>query len=305
MTQLSDSFFTGPERLESFPQIGRDIRKGSASVLQVSDARRVREALDEGNAERATRRLSIIRANSEAMVLIYWEFILSFVPALNEMASVDWRHVMQWAHGQLKTSTQPVPAFTSEPAVSTVLRLLDPEQIGPETVREFREAVVGGTQSSASEIIERSRHSFGRIIGAIDRRAWPEASAAFNEYFSAMRTIHDVLVDFDALVISGIRELHGQECMERVLYNAFTTCMFYEGLWAAVKTMSPEQVAAFLADHLRAHFSGPEAEGAVQVVADLRALRQRRIDATPRRRAYGTGRASLADADRANVVPGK
>jgi hypothetical protein len=60
----------------------------------------------------------------------------------------------------------------------------------------------------------------------------------------------------------------GQKMAEEVLHESFTTGLHYEGLWALVMKMSSAEVASFLAEHVRAHFSGLGRDGVVRIVEE-------------------------------------
>jgi hypothetical protein len=160
------------------------------------------------------------------------------------------------------------PTMSSDPVCANVLRVLAPERLGPDVVREFRAAILAGTRCAATELLEPTVPMFDAMLAAIDRNDPIGATEAFERYFSRMRTLHDVLVELVAFQISAIAELHGQAVMEKVLRESFVTCLFYEGLWAAVRAMTHEETAAFLAEHLRAHFSGAGRSGSVEVVEE-------------------------------------
>jgi hypothetical protein len=260
------SFFRGPERVEAFPAIGRLVRKGSPSALAVSDADRVRDALAANNEDLATKYLSIIRANCEGLLGIYAEFTLAFAPALQKRG-LDCGAPIETAYARWKALTAAHQEYRNEPDSGAVLRTLDVYAITT-GAGEFRRALLAGQPTLAAALIDGPGGDYEEMIAAIRGDDYAEAAARFDSYFRRMQLIHDLLVDLASLIISAIREHFGQQTAGDVLYEAFTTGSFYEGLWALVSRMSAEERAAFLADHLRAHFSGAAREGSAQVIEE-------------------------------------
>ena len=265
----SGSFFEGEERLETFPVLGRKIRKGNLSALRISDFQRIRHALQEGKYDLARQYLEILKGNSEGMIVIYSEFIYAFAPILNAHSPlIDFKPVYARAYELFKKSLATHPGLNTGPETQKFLQIFHPDQIRRESVVELRAALQTGSVTSVAPLIEPTVAIYNSLSLAMDQGDSTSALAAFDQYFFKVRALHDSMVELDSLIISAIEELHGQEITEKVLYEAFTTCMFYEGLWSAMSQMSPVEVAAFLADHLRAHFAGPGSEGSVEWIEE-------------------------------------
>ena len=60
----------------------------------------------------------------------------------------------------------------------------------------------------------------------------------------------------------------GQAAAETALGETFGACSFNETMWRTFAALAPVERAAFLAEHLRSHFSGPGGEGAVEIVEE-------------------------------------
>jgi hypothetical protein len=274
MTNASQgSYFRGAERLEAFPALGRLVRKGSPDQLSVSDADRVREALRSGKAEVAKQYLSIIRPNCIGMVGIYVEYVYSLAPVLERhVPRIDYRLSTRHAYDLWKSLVHGHPELEAEPEASLLLETLHPDHILPTTVAKFRQDLAAAQPTIVDEVTRVATGHFDALIAALDRGDYSSASVAFETYFRKMRVIHDVLVDCHSLLIASIAELHGQKTAEETLHQSFSTCTLYEGLWALIGAMTHEETAAFLAEHLRAHFSGAAREGVTEVVEDKRSL---------------------------------
>jgi hypothetical protein len=173
------------------------------------------------------------------------------------------------AYERFVRSTTVRTDFREYSETAQVLGVFHPDRVSPRTVVELREGLVTGQAGFIDAMLGPLAGEFESVRTATAAGHFRGALGCFERYYSSMRRLHDLLVEFVSSLIDAIAEIHGQAIAEQTLYEAFTTCLFYEGLWKAVRAMSHEEAAAFLADHLRGHFSGPAREGAVDIVEEL------------------------------------
>lgn len=261
-----EGFFEGAERLEPFAAIGRLIRKGGSAVLAVSDAERVRGALREQKGNEAIDYLSVIDANAQAMLAIYVEFVLAFPKAAaGDPAGIDAADVIARSHALCATRVR-ASSLHAHAISLTVLDAFAAGRVSAESVDELRRDALAGKPTIVGDLSSGSQLLARNLRASITSGEFRESIAVFDEYLAHIRAQHDVLVELISAYVTVLADRHGQTAAERVLSQAFTTCLFYEGLWALVGAMNAEQVAAFLADHLRGHLSGAAREGAVSIV---------------------------------------
>jgi hypothetical protein len=265
----TNSFFDGKERLEIFPVLGRAIRKGSPAELRVSDAARVRDAIRAGNFDTARGYLSIIRQNCEGMIAIYCELCLAFASIVAKAApQYSHRLLTERAYSYWKQRIDCDEEIRNDPSASLLLDRFAPHRVSSESVVSYRQDAAASKQTIATEIIDQPSRHLDALLDATEKNDHEAALLAFENYYREMRSAHDLLVEYCSATITAMTEICGQAESERMLQEAFTTCLFYEGLWGAIKAMNVEEAAAFLADHLRAHFSGDHREGSVDVVEE-------------------------------------
>jgi len=267
-------FFRGSERLEPIPALGRLIRKGSPAELAVSDADRVRAALRARDAQLATGYLSIVRSSAEMMVTSYVEFVLAFAPALAAHdPPIDHADIYRRAHDTWRRAVEASPELGGSGAATNadgrqVAAALGPDTVLPSTVGEMRQALMSGGRTRAADLLVGPAADFERLSAALAAGDVAGAAAAFEDYYGRMRRLHDLLVELDSLLISVIAETCGSSVAGEILYQSFTGCLFYGGLWQLAGAMSAEELAAFLADHMRGHFSGPARDGTIDIVEE-------------------------------------
>lgn len=85
---------------------------------------------------------------------------------------------------------------------------------------------------------------------------------------AAFRFVHDALVRLVSCYAAAVAGLYGQDTAEQAMRKSFSGCSFVEAMWAPVAVLQPDELAAMLADHLRAHLSGPGQEGAISIVEE-------------------------------------
>lgn len=103
-----------------------------------------------------------------------------------------------------------------------------------------------------------------RVIPAAAAGDWETASAEFELAFARSRHTHDMLFRFSWAIMGVLPD----ESVQAGLTHVLTSCSFYEASWAQGQQLTPVQMAVYLAEHLRLHFSGPDREGSVQIIEE-------------------------------------
>jgi hypothetical protein len=189
--------FSGDERLEPFPLIGRLIRKGHPAQLAIPDADRVRVALNAGNGELAAGYLSIIRANCEGMVFVYGEFIPAFADVLERRTPrLDFLPSLRRAHQRFERLTGERETFRGHPETAQVLDAFHPRRVSPRMVTELREGLVKGLPGFIGEMVRPPSTAIDSTLKAIGTGHYDEALSTFERYYASMRRLHDLLVEF-------------------------------------------------------------------------------------------------------------
>ena len=90
----------------------------------------------------------------------------------------------------------------------------------------------------------------------------------FANYFGEMRLLHDLAGEFVSTYISRIEEKTSQKIAADVMQHSLESCPFVAGMWSLVESITPEELSAVMAEHLRCHFSGKDRKGSVEIVED-------------------------------------
>ena len=266
--QSETGFFEGNERLELFAQIGRPVRKGKQAELAVSDFERIKQGIQKKDATVKTY-LNIVHSNSIGMVLIYSEWILNWKSILAKYSSNwDQTKIVEECYRRWRSQIQSDPAFKGRISTQICEAEFQPAQYPINAAELFRAELGKGLPGIVLKVFGPSEELYQKLIQSIDAERTSEAVDYFEAFFQEALLAHDLLVELVALYPTVVLEHSTQEWAEKALRESFVHCSTYEGLWQAVMSMNPEQVAAFLADHLRGHFSGVDRKGITEVIEE-------------------------------------
>jgi hypothetical protein len=234
------TLFQGAERLAVLPALGRPTRLGALAELAVSDAARVRAALAAGDVATARAYLSLLLAIDEGLNGTYLEWIAAAVAGTPEPAPTA-RAVERWKAG--------LPATEAVAVMTGILEGLDRR-----SVDDFR----GGPGALAARLLAEPRRLHAGIAAVED----------FDRYREAVRGRHDLLGRFVAAYAEALAAERGQAEALAIVQKGLESCAALDGLWTFVAAAKPEEVVVLMAEHLRAHLSGPGREGQVTVVEE-------------------------------------
>lgn len=219
----------GPDRLEIIPALGRPLRVGSPAELAVSDAERVRQALRARNLEQLEAYWGYISFGHAIMLNIAYEWVLRWREFAGSEAADAGLHALEGAEG------------------AELRELLACN----ETVEQLPETGLRHLLPKAESVLECARQAH-----------WEAAAERFEQCFARARQLHDLLFRYSWAVMSALPD---QASVEQGLRAALTGSSFYDLSWQQSVQMDTEQFVAFMAEHLRLHFSGPQREGSVQI----------------------------------------
>jgi hypothetical protein len=84
---------------------------------------------------------------------------------------------------------------------------------------------------------------------------------------------HDSFITFTYSYPTTIMEFFGEKDALEVANGSIANNPMWNGLWELTKVLNPVDLAAFLAEHLRYHFSGNKREGQTQIIEDDEKIR--------------------------------
>jgi hypothetical protein len=268
MGDKSGGFFKGKERLEIFAPLGRAIRKGSPQELATSDYDLIRKVIQNNDPASKTY-LEISYSNSAAMVMVYLEWLLAWRATLAKYpAELDEKWVVEECFQRWKSLTQSDSEFHTKVTTLLSYQHLDPMSYDASTVDGYRAEMAKGLPAFASKFLGETTNTYQNLVKSLDSKDSVRSLGLFDLFFLESKLIHDLLVELVSLYPIVIQEKFKQEWADRILRQSFSECLFYQMMWQVAGALTPEELAAYLGEHLRAHFSGVDRTGAVKVVEE-------------------------------------
>lgn len=265
-------FFSGTDRIETWDQLGRPTRRGSLDELAVPDLERVRRALRAGDAERAgayidhLHRLSLWMNASWVEWAFTWAAFVEERTSANEATEVSRLAYQAWREAVADHSERDDDA---REAFEVAVDVLAPFEGGISAFRAFREEEQTGTPERVRRLHAGPIDTYDEIVLALERRDVLLAASAFERWARQARARHDVLVVYASAYPDVVARRHGVAVASEGIRRSLELCGWYDELWELAARLSAEQLAAVLAEELRAHFSGPGRQGSVRVIEEL------------------------------------
>lgn len=249
------TLFSGPERLAVLASFGRPTRLGSPSELKVSDVARVLQALAAKDADLARSYMDLLQAHYFVIVTTY----LEWAAALVSLGGVSTQALHIWKEGLAAA-----PHGCSAESVECLSKIL--QELAPDSVQAIRSGA--GECPLVQSLHQESRRAFEAAKAAIGASDFAAAPSEFKRYVTAVRSRHDLIGRFVAVYVGRILESQGAARALDMMQAGLESCAVLKGMWSFLSVAAPPDVAVMLAEHLRAHLSGPGREGSVQIVEE-------------------------------------
>ncbi len=252
VTEGQSDLLRGPDRLDLFAAAGRPMRMGTPQALLASDADWLHAAAGDVDSHRA--RVEYLHAGYCTMLDIYLEWNLSWPAAIASLLDED-------AAGR----------FVAETVRAWAERV--PQCIDDAQAYELLAGIytAGKLTLTAGDDFRAARAASAPLHAALRQRAERDGQnddAAMRSYLSLYRQLHDGCSLFSWMCGAVANRLFDQRIAEQAQEKSLLTVSILEGMWAALPHMAPHEIAATLAEHLRAHLSGPNRAGSVQIVEE-------------------------------------
>ncbi len=266
--QADAGFFRGEERLELFEGLGYSTRKGAPRSLAVSDRRRVEQAINARSGALALAYLDTLAPRHREMLELLFEWCLQCLASALVLTSGPEERVLtvealaRFAGESASLGTDATKADWVEQVTDRLARAM-PE----DAARLRREKASGGPQDDVF-FVRALAQRLDALKGSLSHGDWDGARAHLDAYFACCVTLHDALVTFTFGYPAAALATRGTAFALALVRHSFSSLSAYEGLFALPRLLAPEALAAFLAEHLRSHFSGPDRGGSVLVEED-------------------------------------
>lgn len=268
---MSDAaVFEGEERLEPFPATGAPMRMGAPAHLNVPDRERIRAALTAGDTARALACLDAVFHTHRFIMLGFTEWCLQMPQTLATCTQDRWERVL--THKALALWREETASLRACPvstrAVDLLHALFPHEALAPGAADAHRQKLAAGEATVADRVLAEMVELRDSIRAAAGTRDCAAATARLETYFAATLARHDAFTQLTSSYPTTVLRAYGQEVAERVTDGSFAGCSFYGPLFALAASLSPRMLAAFFAEHLRSHLSGPGRQGATRIVEE-------------------------------------
>jgi len=250
---------TGGNRLEIVPELGRPFRVGSPEALARSNANVVREALQDRRTAEAKAWLEYLHMNDMFMLRVYAEWsVMWHAFSARRFGSagaiaVQQRALQVWSGHSRAEPNLEEPKATLHALLAAVSGESD---------------AANNVQQLADGIFQVPRELFQKLSASVEASCGPETVILFDDYFKCVRVRHDLIAQYCWAFPTAVCEIHGQKIAEEALAGSFGSMSIQDAMWTLFASLPPPLRAAFLAEHLRFHFSGTGREGSVQIVEE-------------------------------------
>lgn len=264
---IQGKYFEGGERLEMFPPLGRPMRMGSPEALEVGDKQRIIDAMNAGDSNTCLSYLRLVFQTHVEMfdLLFEWGLAWSGAAAIH-LGPGEERRCTAFAFQRWSEAAGTLnDGEAGEAMIAALLPLLSERMAVPGAEQVFRDGKAAGHKAMAGDVGNVLLRRQSEILNSVESGTPHSALQPFEEYWNFVVTGHDALVQYSQSYPAALLDLFGQTLAEKCIHDSFSSCSFFEGLWHLGTSLNAAQIAAFLAEHLRAHFSGRGRHGTVRV----------------------------------------
>jgi hypothetical protein len=106
---------------------------------------------------------------------------------------------------------------------------------------------------------------FNELCRRVANREFEAALQDFDVWAAKIRGHHDALIRLIWCYVNAVNQFCGQAQSVALLKLTFQSCTFHEPMWKIFESLSPADLAKFLAEHMRTHFSGSNRNGEVEI----------------------------------------
>jgi hypothetical protein len=261
--------FTGEDRLATLAPAGRMVRMGSLTGLASSDFDRVCALLAAHDIEAAQTYCEYLYSLHSSMITSYVEWVqrwFAFVTA--RACEADARMITLVAHQEWSRSALSVYGAGGTEMFGLIGRMLDPLRIESALGAAKGYWLTSEPQESFCLDNDDLRCKYQEILEAAGQGSLVKAVRLFRKYMESARQRHDLLVLFIGAYTDAVNVTFGQEAVEDGLQYSLERCSFYPEFWGVLREVGPAETALLMAEEFRAHFSGPDRRGSVEIVEE-------------------------------------
>ncbi|MEA9357829.1 hypothetical protein SHI21_16480 [Bacteriovorax sp. PP10] len=257
------NYFKGDERLETFFGTGGLMRMGDITKLNVPDFEVLRNQIVSHQWDKALEYFNFFYTQNTGMIQLLMESFLSMPKFYAELTSVENEKLLR------------KKAITDYQTLIDLLRdsyrNKDDQNILVQVKNYFSEENLHS--QNAAKILGEMEITFNKTCQALKANDESKALHLVINYHHQVLIYHDALITFSYSYPTTVLQESGEEIALSVCNGSIARNPMWNGMWELTKILTPTDLAAFLAEHLRFHFSGAGRGGQTQIVEDDKKIR--------------------------------
>lgn len=264
---MEKKYFKGLERIETFPVLGYPTRMGGTKELEVSDLTRLSESLESEDRELSLQYLDMFYPQHLGMTRVLLEWSLMYSSTFHAIDSEKEAEITKKVHDEFVKETKNLKKDElSSDLVEQVLLFFSNLSVGE--LQDFAKRKETNEDIKYYPFISGLETQYQNLHLSISNKNFDDAKIKAKEYFSYACTLHDTLVNYTSTYPNLVRREEGQKISEKLIQDSFSGSSFHVGLWTVPTLLDSEGLTAFLAEHLRYHFSGENRDGSTQIIEE-------------------------------------
>lgn len=259
---MSD-YFSGEERLETFTATGAPMRMANVSSLAIADYQVLRNFVNDEKWDLAISYLNAFHGQNQGMLSLLFDWCLELARFFAEATSEQ---------EEIKLRDQAISDFKN---LVYKMRLEYTDQKSFDVIEEMSSLfkVDSFFKLNSSVLLSNSDLAKEKFENALKTKNKIESLALLSEYHHQALIRHDSLITFIYSYPTTIMKTKGEKLAIEISNESILRNPSWNGMWELTRVLTPTDLAAFLAEHLRFHFSGKTREGSTQIIEDDQKIR--------------------------------
>ena len=268
---MTQNYFIGDERLEVFAPTGKPMRMGQPEELNISDYKKINDFIEEKNFEDAYKYLSVVEIANTGMFALLTQWAIQFIitskkyldpSQRQELLNKSYEHFTE----QLQTIEKNEDNSNVSRIIIAISQVFHPDNLNCENAYGLQENLQSPEQSIMIKLSHTTVELMNQTKVALDEKNYQSSKDMCDDYYRSARALHDSIVQYTNSYPTVAYQLFGQEIAEKLVQHSFIDAPFFPVLWGLADVLSPSQLAAFLLEHLRDHFSGEDRGGSAKII---------------------------------------
>ena len=266
---MINQFFEGKERLEMFEALGKTMRMGSPDELSVSDEKIFKQHVENKNFAEAEKYLSLFENASIGMTALSFHWVQSYILTFYKKSPTKGDTLLNdtFKHFKKNSATLRTSKIANDFA-DFFESIIDPKALTHEQAQKNFDDLASGKY----DLIAHVRTPLAKFLAltntAMANKDIELTLEEFKNYRIAALSLHDLIFEFNHSAPTVAAKSMGEEYSQELVEESFGQLPGLDALWDALSSWQPLQVAAWLAEHLRDHFTGKNRDGEVQIIED-------------------------------------